>query len=117
MASAAIELIQPNWKAPDSVRALCTTRIGGHSLSPYDSFNQATHVGDASDSVVLNRELLKRELNLQSEPCWLNQTHSTEVAMLNGSQGYKVDVDAAICQKSWPHSRGYDCRLFADTDL
>ena len=100
MASAAIELIQPNWSAPDSVRALCTTRIGGNSLSPYDSFNLATHVGDATDSVVLNRELLKRGLDLPGEPCWLNQTHSTNVVMLDGSQDYAIDSDAAICQKA-----------------
>ena len=100
MASAAIEFIQPNWSAPDSVRALCTTRIGGSSLSPYDSFNLATHVGDATNSVVLNRELLKRELNLSDEPCWLNQTHSADVAMLDGTRDYAIDSDAAICQKA-----------------
>jgi len=100
MTSAGIEIIQPSWSAPDSVRALCTTRIGGNSLIPYDSFNLATHVGDATDSVVLNRELLKQELNLPGEPCWLNQTHSIDVAMLDGSQGYAIDADAAVCQNA-----------------
>lgn len=99
MPSASIECIQPNWHAPDSVKAVCTTRIGGNSLSPYDSFNLATHVGDAIDKVILNRELLKRELNLPAEPCWLNQTHSTDVAMLDGSPDYAIDSDAAISQK------------------
>lgn len=102
MASAAIELIQPNWKAPNSVRALCTTRIGGHSLSPYDSFNLGTHVGDAPDTVGFNREILRQELNFGNEPCWLNQTHSTEVTMLNSSQDYESNSDAAICQKAGP---------------
>ena len=100
MASAAIELIQPNWKAADSVSAFCTTRVGGHSLSPYDSFNLGTHVGDAPDAVGLNRELLTREFNFGNEPCWLNQTHSTEVTLLNSSQDYEFNSDAAISQKA-----------------
>lgn len=39
-------LIYPDWPTPDCVKAVSTTRIGGFSLPPYDSFNLATHVED-----------------------------------------------------------------------
>ena len=52
--------IIPNWPAPDSVRALCTTRRieQGYSAPPFDKFNVAEHVGDESVAVIENRKLL-----------------------------------------------------------
>ena len=41
-----------------------------------------------------------RELNLPSEPCWLNQTHSTQVTTLSRAQDYEADADAAICREA-----------------
>ncbi len=72
-----VGVIKPDWTTPANVRALLTTRIGGHSLPPCDSFNLGTHVGDASDAVTRNRALL-REL-LPAEPIWLSQVHGVEV--------------------------------------
>ena len=40
------QFILPDWPAPKNVRAAVTTRIGGASHAPYDTFNLATHVGD-----------------------------------------------------------------------
>jgi len=71
-----LELIIPDWPAPASVKAAVTTRKGGGSEAPYDSFNLANHVGDDELAVVLNRELLKGSLGLSAEPAWLKQTHS-----------------------------------------
>jgi len=90
------EFILPNWNAPDSIRALSTTRLGGHSAGPYQGFNLATHVGDSPEAVKSNRVILCETLELSPEPCWLNQTHSTEVAILDSVENYKVDADAAI---------------------
>jgi YfiH family protein len=69
-------VITPNWPAPNNVKAYTTTRDGGVSLSPYQSLNIATHVGDNSEAVKENRIILAKKLNLTSEPIWLNQTHS-----------------------------------------
>ena len=39
-------LLEFEWDLPQGVRAAFTTRQGGYSAAPWDSFNVATHVGD-----------------------------------------------------------------------
>lgn len=72
-------LITPDWPAPPSVRALTTTRRGGVSGGAFARFNLATHVGDDPACVARNRARLRRHARLPAEPCWLEQTHGTEV--------------------------------------
>ncbi|MFH1872995.1 MAG: peptidoglycan editing factor PgeF [Pseudomonadota bacterium] len=67
--------IVPDWPAPPGVRALATTRRGGVSRAPWDSFNLGDHVGDEPQAVAANRALLRREL--PAEPLWLTQVHGT----------------------------------------
>lgn len=74
-----IDVIQANWPAPPHVRAFTTTRMGGFSLAPYDTFNLATHVGDSALDVIQNREVLARKKNLPHAPLWLEQNHTTTV--------------------------------------
>jgi polyphenol oxidase len=69
--------IIPDWPAPKNVRSLQTTRVGGISSAPYDSFNLGDHVGDAPLAVARNRMLLNTLL--PSEPVWLEQVHGTQV--------------------------------------
>ncbi|MGD8743090.1 MAG: peptidoglycan editing factor PgeF [Granulosicoccaceae bacterium] len=68
-----------DWPAPACVRAGITTRQGGVSRPPYDSFNLAMHVGDAAGAVEQNRRLFARAHNLPAEPCWLEQVHGSRV--------------------------------------
>ena len=70
--------IRPDWPAPENVRALQTTRLGGVSIAPYDSLNLGQHVGDAPLAVARNRMSLNSLL--PSEPVWLEQVHGTRVA-------------------------------------
>jgi YfiH family protein len=77
------ECCVPRWNVPPNVRALQTTRQGGASLAPWDSFNLGDHVGDAPATVAANRTSLRR--CLPGEPVWLNQVHGT----------FAVDVDFA----------------------
>jgi len=93
-----IEFIQVKWSAPPGIKALCTTRIGGFSQHPYQSFNLAAHVGDDDKCVQRNRELLCHSLGLPAEPCWLQQTHSTRVVNLDDESNR--NADAAITQKA-----------------
>jgi YfiH family protein len=51
-------------------------------------------VGDDPAQVARNRELLQRALNLPAEPCWINQTHGTDVVTLELDSSR--DADAAI---------------------
>lgn len=71
-------LIIPDWPAPHNVRALQTTRLGGVSHTPYDSYNLGSHVGDVPLNVARNRMLLNTLL--PSEPVWLEQVHGIVVA-------------------------------------
>lgn len=70
--------ILPDWPAPTNVHAVMTTRAGGVSRAPFDSFNPASHVEDDPAAVTENRRLLRHWL--PAEPLWLNQVHGCEVA-------------------------------------
>ena len=91
------EIIEATWNAPRQVRALCTTRHGGCSSDPFNSFNLASHVGDEVIKLTGNRRFLRRRLNLPGEPCWLKQTHDTHVVNLD--QDKKRRADAAITRR------------------
>lgn len=69
--------ILPDWPAPDSVKAVVTTRSGGVSQPPFDSFNLGDHVDDRPEAVAANRQRLQRALG--SEPAWMSQVHSNVV--------------------------------------
>ncbi|OGS74371.1 MAG: hypothetical protein A2063_04720 [Gallionellales bacterium GWA2_60_142] len=87
--------IIPDWPAPANVRTLQSTRHGGVSAAPYDSFNLGSHVGDASLTVARNRMLLNTLL--PSEPVWLEQVHGTAVANADMA-GCRVQADACIAR-------------------
>jgi len=70
--------IEADWPAPGFIKAGTTTRQGGVSHAPYESFNLATHVGDDPAAVMKNRAML----SLPAEPQWLEQVHSTEAVLL-----------------------------------
>ena len=71
--------IAANWNAPANIRAGTTTRSGGTSRPPHDSFNLARHVGDSDEAVDANRGRLLELLRLRSEPCWLEQVHGDRI--------------------------------------
>ena len=71
--------ILPDWPAPENVRAVATTRIGGVSQEPFRGFNLAYHVGDDPEHVAGNRRVLRGRLGLTHEPVWLEQVHGPEV--------------------------------------
>ncbi len=88
-------LIVPDWPAPPNVRALVSTRAGGASSPPWDSFNLGEHVGDSPAAVAANRARL-REL-LPGEPVWLSQVHGNAVADADTATGVPV-ADAAVAR-------------------
>lgn len=74
--------LMPDWPAPARVRALVTTRRGGHSRAPWDSLNLGDHVEDDAQAVAANRALLEQALQHlapASAPQWLRQVHGTRV--------------------------------------
>ncbi|PJG84580.1 peptidoglycan editing factor PgeF [Conservatibacter flavescens] len=88
-----MKTITPNWCAPSNIRAFTTTRQGGVSQIPFESFNLGDHVGDDKNAVKTNRTLLKERFNLPNFPLYLTQTHSTKVITLPYS-GDQPEADA-----------------------
>ena len=91
----------PDWPAASRVRAVCTTRHGGHSKGPYRSMNPADHVGDDPAAVLANRKTLQQVLQLSAEPRWLQQVHGTCVidAAAGVVPGLAAVADAACCSR------------------
>jgi len=88
-------MIIPDWSAPARVHAVSTTRVGGQSLSPYDSLNLAQHVDDNKEAVRANRAILKRLAGYGGEPAWLEQVHGNTV--INAAQAEAiVKADASF---------------------
>ncbi len=78
--------IVAKWPAPSWVRAYTTTRRGGISQAPYESFNLgicSERCKDNPQHVAINRLHLQQRLNLAVEPLWLNQIHGNTVLQLN----------------------------------
>ena len=92
----------PDWPAPAGIRACVTTRAGGVSLAPFDSFNLGDHVDDDPSAVAHNRQRLTHIFDVQ--PAWLSQVHGVVVAPANPEQ--IVEADA-----SWTATPGIACTV------
>lgn len=97
--------IVPDWPAPRAVRALCTTRAGGVSGVPYDTFNLADHVGDAPECVRENRRRLQAVAALPATPVWLRQVHGTRVIDA-AKGGAEAEADGSMA-----NARGVVCAV------
>ena len=74
-----------------------TSRAGGASASPYDSFNLAEHVGDDPAAVRDNRERLAEILGLPSSQfVWMEQLHTNTVTVVDGPQAEPVPATDAL---------------------
>lgn len=79
------------------VRMVFTSRAGGASASPYDSFNLAEHVGDDPEAVRANRERLAGILGLPAEDfVWMEQLHTNTVTVIDGPQAEPVPATDAL---------------------
>ncbi|QWD61642.1 peptidoglycan editing factor PgeF [Polynucleobacter sp. MWH-UH25E] len=90
----ALKLVIPEWPAPPQVKSAVTTREGGISLGPYQSFNLGDHVGDDPKCVLANRALLGKFL--PNEPIWLKQVHGLKVSTPNARLD---EADAIVTNK------------------
>ena len=84
----------PDWPAPENVRAVFTTRLGGVSNIPFDSMNLGDHVGDAKAHVDANRALLARATGARS--VFLTQVHGSEVALMDTAVADGHQADACV---------------------
>lgn len=93
--------------APDTgrvsvrIRRVTTTRAGGVSEAPFDSFNLGDHVGDDPAAVAANRNRLATAIGLGPDRVvWMNQVHGDNVEVVDRPQiaavGGKVGTDALV---------------------
>ncbi len=83
-------VVYPNWPVPKYVKAFTTTRQQG---------NFAMHTGDNLARVQRNRQQLIEDYQLPSAPCWLQQTHGTNVINLDSKSPQLMTGDAAFSKQ------------------
>ncbi|MET7992451.1 peptidoglycan editing factor PgeF [Amycolatopsis sp. NPDC005232] len=83
------------------VRRVVTTRAGGASRPPYDSFNLGDHVGDEEGNVFANRKRLASELGLAEERlAWMEQVHGRTATVVDGTETRAAEAtDALVTDK------------------
>lgn len=86
----ASDWLLPDWPAPARVKACVTTRAGGVSLPPFETFNLGDHVEDDAQAVAHNRQRL--QLALGCRPAWLRQVHGILVAAADPLQVVEADA-------------------------
>ena len=86
--------IEPSWEAPANVHAFTTTREGGISRAPFDSFNLGARCGDEPARVHANRN--RFQLWLPSSPGWLRQVHGRQVVDRSKFAEEEPEADAAV---------------------
>ena len=74
-----------------------TSRAGGVSAAPYDSFNLGAHVGDDTAEVAANRARLAEVLGLPEERfVWMEQLHTNTVTLVDGPSAAPVEATDAL---------------------
>ncbi|MBU4612812.1 peptidoglycan editing factor PgeF [Achromobacter sp. GG226] len=89
--SSSLLLPGPAWPG---VRVGVTTRAGGASAPPFDTFNLGDHVGDDPAAVAHNRARLRQAM--PDDPCWLRQVHGTHVHDADAVHDGLPEADAAV---------------------
>jgi YfiH family protein len=86
--------IVPDWPAPASVRACCSTRSGGISEGRYASLNLGLHVGDDPAHVHANRSRLQAQMGVRA--VFLDQVHGTDMLQLDPQAADGTAADGAF---------------------
>lgn len=79
------------------VRRVVTTRAGGASRPPYDTFNLGDHVGDDEGDVYANRKRLASELGLAEDKlAWMEQVHGRTATVVDGTETAAAEATDAL---------------------
>ena len=90
--------IIPQWPAPANVQSLCSTRAGGRSKSPFNTFNLGLHVGDSDADVLQNRSLLQSTLG--ARPVFMQQVHGKTVLQINDQTQDGLQADGSFTRQT-----------------
>lgn len=97
--------LRPQWPAPASVRAVCSTRQGGVSSSHWSGLNLGDHVGDDPQAVARNRALFAQGLE-GARPVFLRQVHGIGVLPLTAQT-----PDGAAADACWTREPRLACTM------
>jgi YfiH family protein len=79
------------------VRRIVTTRAGGRSRPPYESFNLGDRVGDDPAAVAANRHRLATEVGLPPDHViWMEQVHGRTATIVDGPRREPVEATDAV---------------------
>ncbi|KUI23316.1 laccase [Mycobacterium sp. GA-1285] len=79
------------------IRRVTTTRAGGVSAPPFDTFNLGDHVGDDPQAVAANRKRLSGATGLGDDGIvWMNQVHGNRVVVVDEATERPVDKTDAL---------------------
>jgi YfiH family protein len=79
------------------IRRVVTTRAGGVSAEPYDSFNLGAHVGDDPGDVAANRRRLAHDLKLAEDHLvWMEQVHGRTATIVDGPLAEPAEMTDAL---------------------
>lgn len=79
------------------IRRVTTTRAGGASAAPFDTFNLGDHVGDDPAAVAVNRRRLATAIGVgEGRLVWMNQVHGDRVELVEGPRDSAVDDTDAL---------------------
>jgi YfiH family protein len=75
-----------------------TTRAGGVSKPPFDTFNLGDHVGDEPEAVAANRKHLAAAIGLDEDRLiWMSQVHGDRIQRVDGPRDSAVaDTDGLV---------------------
>ncbi|MGD1111963.1 MAG: peptidoglycan editing factor PgeF, partial [Mycobacterium sp.] len=79
------------------IRRVTTTRAGGISKPPFDTFNLGDHVGDDPAAVAANRARLAAAIGLGADRVvWMNQVHGDRVGVIDEPTAAVIDDTDAL---------------------
>jgi YfiH family protein len=79
------------------IRRVTTTRAGGVSAPPFDTFNLGDHVGDDPAAVAANRARLAAAIGLPTDRViWMNQVHGDHVEFVDAARAEAFDATDAL---------------------
>jgi polyphenol oxidase len=83
------------------IRRVTTTRAGGVSVAPFDTFNLGDHVGDDPTAVAANRARLADAIGLAADRVvWMNQAHGDRVEVVDEPRDSAVDNTDALVTRT-----------------
>lgn len=90
-------MVRSEYRRTVRIRRVVTTRAGGKSRPPYESFNLADHVGDDPLAIAANRDRLADELGVPRDRfVWMEQVHGRTVTVVDGPLDAPAEATDAL---------------------